>query len=82
MGASPTGRNMQQKSILFITTADTDILTADRALSGLPRGTFRAVVALSIRQPCQSEADGESAPPTRLRSRTSLESGGAESWYC
>ena len=29
---------MQQKSILFITTADTDILTADRALSGLPQG--------------------------------------------
>ena len=27
---------MQQKSILFITTADTDILTADRALSALP----------------------------------------------
>ena len=29
---------MQQKSILFITTADTDILTADRALSSLPDG--------------------------------------------
>ena len=29
---------MQQKSILFITTADTDILTADRALAGLPAG--------------------------------------------
>ena len=29
---------MQQKSILFITTADTDILTADRALSSLPGG--------------------------------------------
>ena len=28
----------QQKSILFITTADTDILTADRALSALPAG--------------------------------------------
>ena len=29
---------MQQKSILFITTADTDILTADLALSSLPVG--------------------------------------------
>ena len=29
---------MQQKSILFITTADTDILTADRALAALPAG--------------------------------------------
>ena len=29
---------MQQKSILFITTADTDILTADRALAALPFG--------------------------------------------
>ena len=29
---------MQQKSILFITTADTDILTADRALAALPGG--------------------------------------------
>ena len=28
----------QQKSILFITTADTDILTADRALAALPAG--------------------------------------------
>ena len=34
---------MQQKSILFITTADTDILTADRALSGLPQGIPRVV---------------------------------------
>ena len=29
---------MHQKSILFITTADTDILTADRALAALPAG--------------------------------------------
>ena len=28
----------QQKSILFVTTADTDILTADRALAALPAG--------------------------------------------
>ncbi len=37
---------MQQKSILFITTADTDILTADRALAGLPQG-FPGVVAVN-----------------------------------
>ena len=37
---------MQQKSILFITTADTDILTADRAVSSLPQG-FPRVVALN-----------------------------------
>ncbi len=37
---------MQQKSILFITTADTDILTADRALSALPSG-FRQVAAVN-----------------------------------
>ena len=37
---------MQQKSILFITTADTDILTADRALTSLPEG-FPRVVALN-----------------------------------
>ena len=38
--------NMKQKSILFITTADTDILTADRAVSSLPQG-FPPVVALN-----------------------------------
>ena len=37
---------MQQKSILFVTTADTDILTADRALTGLPQG-IPAVVAVN-----------------------------------
>ncbi len=37
---------MQQKSILFITTADTDILTADRAVSSLPAG-FPRVVGLN-----------------------------------
>ena len=37
---------MQQKSILFITTADTDILTADRAVAALPPG-FPRVVALN-----------------------------------
>ncbi len=36
----------QQKSILFITTADTDILTADRALSALPGG-FPQVAAVN-----------------------------------
>ena len=39
-------RVMQQKSILFITTADTDILTADRALAGLPEG-FPPVAAVN-----------------------------------
>ena len=37
---------MQQKSILFITTADTDILTADRALSSMPTG-FPQVIAVN-----------------------------------
>ena len=37
---------MQQKSILFVTTADTDILTADRALAGMPQG-FPAVSAVN-----------------------------------
>ena len=37
---------MQQKSILFITTADTDILTADRAVSSLPEG-FPRILALN-----------------------------------
>ena len=37
---------MQQKSILFITTADTDILTADRALASLPGG-FPPVAAVN-----------------------------------
>ena len=36
----------KQKSILFITTADTDILTADRALSALPSG-FAVVAAVN-----------------------------------
>ena len=37
---------MQQKSILFITTADTDILTADRAMASMPPG-FPRVVGLN-----------------------------------
>ena len=37
---------LQQKSILFVTTADTDILTADRAVASLPEG-FPRVVALN-----------------------------------
>ena len=37
---------MQQKSILFITTADTDILTADRALSSLP-SDFPRIIAVN-----------------------------------
>ena len=42
----PHASEMQQKSILFITTADTDILTADRAVSSLPSG-FPQVVGLN-----------------------------------
>ena len=37
---------MQQNSILFVTTADTDILTADRALAALPEG-FPRVIAIN-----------------------------------
>ncbi len=37
---------MQQKSILLITTADTDLLTAERALSALPSG-FPQVAAIN-----------------------------------
>ena len=37
---------MQQKSILFVTTADTDILTADRALAAMPAG-FPRVAAVN-----------------------------------
>jgi len=37
---------MQRKTILFVTTADTDILTADRALSALPED-FPQVVAFN-----------------------------------
>ena len=47
---------MQQKSILFVTTADTDILTADRALAGLPDG-FPSVAAVN---PSARDAEGES----------------------
>ena len=34
-----TSTEIGQKSVVFVTTADTDILTADRALSGLPAGS-------------------------------------------
>ena len=44
----------QQKSILFVTTADTDILTADRALSDMPEG-FPPVIAVN---PIASEPEG------------------------
>ncbi len=44
---------MPQKSILFVTTADTDILTADRALTALPEG-FPRVVAVN---PATLESD-------------------------
>ena len=48
---------MQQKSILFITTADTDILTADRALNGLPDGFPRVTAINPVSLP--SEPDGQ-----------------------
>ena len=52
---------MQQKSILFVTTADTDILTADRALSSLPQGfpTVNAVNPVSLGR--ESDDDGSEA---------------------
>ena len=31
-----TDTTTQRKTVLFVTTADTDILTAERALSGMP----------------------------------------------
>ncbi len=45
---------MQQKSILFITTADTDILTADRALAAMPAG-FPRVAAVNPSATSRSE---------------------------
>ena len=53
---------MQQKSILFITTADTDILTADRALGGLPAG-FTPVNAVN---PVSLDRDAEQADAETL----------------
>ena len=52
---------MQQKSILFITTADTDILTADRALSGLPQGIpeVAAVNPATLNSESESEDSGD-----------------------
>ena len=50
---------MQQKSILFVTTADTDILTADRALAGLPGG-FPDVVAVNPSTRSADAGDGTS----------------------
>ena len=43
---SSTNIDLQRRSILFVTTADTDILTAERALSGLP-DEFPQVVAFN-----------------------------------
>ena len=51
---------MQQKSILFITTADTDILTADRALSGLPQGIPEVAAVNPATLNSESEDSGES----------------------
>ncbi len=56
---------MREKSILFVTTADTDILTAERALSGLPEG-FPRVAAFN---PASAPADPDqsrSEPDSRL----------------
>ena len=49
---------MQQKSILFVTTADTDILTADRALAALPEG-FPRVIAVNPASLESEEVSGE-----------------------
>ncbi len=43
---SSTNIDLQRSSMLFVTTADTDILTAERALSGLP-DEFPQVVAFN-----------------------------------
>ncbi len=51
----------QQKSILFITTADTDILTADRALASLPEG-IPGVVGLNPTTLGKSAGDGNGHP--------------------
>ena len=51
-------RAMQPKFILFITTADTDILTAESALSGLPEG-FPRVAAVN---PASLPSDSDSEP--------------------
>ena len=56
---------MQKKSILFITTADTDILTAERALSGLPEG-FPRVAAFNPASVQNDEDRGESEPDSKL----------------
>ena len=52
-----TPTEIGQKSVVFVTTADTDILTADRALSGLPAGspTVRAYhpAALDSEESCR-----------------------------
>ena len=50
---------MQQKSILFITTADTDILTADRALSGLPQGIPEVVAVNPVSLNSGAEDSGD-----------------------
>ncbi len=49
---------MQQNSILFVTTADTDILTADRALAALPEG-FPRVIAINPASLESEEVSGE-----------------------
>ncbi len=46
---------MQQKSILFITTADTDILTADRALHSMPDGVPRVTAVNPVTLTAESD---------------------------
>ena len=60
---------MQQKSILFITTADTDILTADRALSSLPRN-FPRVDAVNPSTLARSASKGGDPQRDEVLSRT------------
>ena len=70
MGGVLRRGNMQQRSILFITTADTDILTADRAVSSLPPG-FPPVVALNpsaLGKNSGEDAGGRQADPDPILS--------------
>ena len=59
---------MQQKSILLITTADTDLLTAERALSAMPAG-FPQVAAIN---PAASQSEGTTGEIMDLASQAGV----------
>ena len=66
---------MQQKSILFITTADTDILTADRALAALPFGFPRVDAVNPSNRPHPNpfpEGEGSGGEITALASNAGV----------